>query len=272
MSAATIIDSSGLSIPAQIADYRRYRSLFWFLMVRDTKLRYRQTALGIAWAVLQPLVPMVIVTAVFARVLGERTESLPYWLFALAGMPPWYFFTNAVMTSSMTFVNNRSLLGKVYFPRAILPVAATAGCILDLVVATAFVLCIAVVSGYLPRLTWLLLPAVLSAGIGVAAAVGLGLASLTAMKRDVRHALPFLVQVWMYATPVIYPLNVVPRPFQLAIGLNPMTGIVEAFRACLFSRPPDWAVLALSLISAALLCAVAVFVFFRLEGDLAEKA
>jgi lipopolysaccharide transport system permease protein len=272
MRAATIIDASGTRLQAQITEYASYRSLFWFLMMRDIKLRYRQTALGVAWAVIQPLFPMVIVTVIFARILGPRTGALPYWLFALAGFAPWNFFASAVMTSSMTFVNNRNLLSRVYFPRAIVPAAATAGCMLDWLVSTSLVLGLILVRGYHARPGWLLLPVVIAAGIAVATSVGLGMASLTAMYRDVRHVFPFLVQIWMYATPVVYPLTMVRRPLQLAIALNPMTGIVEAFRACLFGTPSDWTVLALSLLAAISISAVSLFVFFRLDADLAEQA
>lgn len=272
MPAPLIIDSSGIGLSAQVAEYSSYRSLFWFLIVRDTKLRYRQTALGITWAVIQPLLPMAIVTVVFARVLGARTDGPPYWLFALAGFAPWSFFASAINASSVAFVNNRNLLGKIYFPRAILPAAAAGGFVLDWIVSATLVLALVLSRGHAPSLSWLLLPIVMAAGVLVAVAIGLGLASLTAMYRDLRHGLPFLIQIWMYATPVVYPLTIVPRSVQFVIALNPVTGIVEAFRACAFGMAPDWTLLGLSVLSATAISAIAFAVFFRLEADLAERA
>lgn len=267
----TIIDPAGTPLAAQIADYANYGSLFWFLMLRDIKLRYRQTVLGVAWAVIQPLFPMVIFAVIFARVLGPHTDTIPYWLFTLAGFVAWNFFASAVTTASATFVNNRTLLGKVYFPRAILPAAASAGCILDWLISWTLLLGLMLVRGYPPRLGWALLPIVFAAGVCLATTVGLGMASLAVMYRDVRHALPFLIQIWMFATPVVYPLTLVPRPLQLVIAMNPMTGIVEAFRACLFGTQADWNLFALSLVAASLISAMSFFVFFGLEADLAEQ-
>ncbi len=271
MNRLTIVDASGVRLPAQITEYARYGSLFWFLMLRDLKLRYRRTSLGLAWAVIQPLLPMAIFAAIFARLLDPQTGRLPYWLFALAGFAPWSFFANAVLTSSPTFFSNQNLLNKVYFPRAILPAAATAGCILDWLVSSVLLLCITVLRDHRARATWLLLPVIVAGTVCLAMAVGLGLACLTAMNRDIRHALPFLVQVWMYATPVVYPLSMVPHSLQLVIALNPMTGIVESFRWCLFGTPPDWIVLGLSAFTAALIVLASLLLFVRLEADLAEQ-
>lgn len=271
MRAATVIDASGIQSHSHFTEYASYRSLFWFLVLRDLRLRYRQTVLGVAWAVLQPLLPMVIVTLIFSRVLSPRTGSLPYWLFALAGFAPWNFFATAVTSSALTFVNNRNLLAKVYFPRAILPTAAAAGCLLDWLISTSVTLVLILIRDFRPRASWLLLPVVLAAGFCVAASVGLGMASLIALYRDFRHMLPFMVQVGMYATPIVYPMSLAPRRLQLAIALNPMAGVVEAFRSCLFSTAPDWTVIALSSATGALIVAVALTVFFKVDADLAEK-
>lgn len=267
----TVIDHSGAPAMRKIAEYRRYRTLFVFLALRDITLRYRQTLLGIVWAVLQPLLPMVIFSAVFARVLRPSTGGVPYWLFVLAGMAPWTFFANAINTSGTTFSSNHGLLNKVYFPRAILPGAAVAACLLDYFVMGVFLLGLASWRGYRPTVEWLLLPVIAFVTAALAMSVGLALASMMAIYRDVKHVLPFLVQLWMFATPIMYPINLMPRQLQPFIGLNPMAGVVEALRSCLFGTPPDWNLLLLSGLSAAAMGCAAAFLFHHLESDLAER-
>jgi len=269
--ALTVINRSGNGLFQKIAECRHYRTLFVFLALRDITLRYRQTILGVAWAVLQPLLPVVIFTAVFARVLRPSTGGVPYWLFVLAGMAPWSFFANAINISGATFVSNHNLLNKVYFPRMILPGAAVAACSLDFLVVSVCLLGLASWRGYYPNLGWLLLPVVGLVTAGLAMAVGLALASLMAFYRDIKHVLPFLVQLWMFATPIMYSINLLPRQLQPAVGLNPMAGVIEALRSCLFGTPPDWRLLALSGFSIVAIGLAAIFLFHRLEADLAER-
>jgi lipopolysaccharide transport system permease protein len=268
----TVIDHSGVPIFQKITEYRHYRTLFIILALRDITLRYRQTVLGILWAVLQPLLPMAVFTAVFARVLRPNTGGVPYWLFVLAGMAPWTFFANAINTSGSTFVSNHGLLNKVYFPRAILPGAAVAACMLDYAVMSALLLGLASWRGYRPNIEWLLLPMIAFVTAGLAMSVGLALASLMAIYRDVKHVLPFLVQLWMFATPIMYPVNLLPQQVRWAVGLNPMAGIIEALRSCLFGTPADWNLLALSGLSIVAIGFASAFLFHRLEADLAERA
>ena len=269
--ALTIIDHSANGLFQKIAECRHYQTLFVFLALRDITLRYRQTILGVVWAVLQPLLPVMIFTAVFARVLRPSTGGVPYWLFVLAGMAPWTFFANAISMSGATFVSNHNLLNKVYFPRAILPCAAVAACSLDFLVVGALVLGLASWRGYRPNLEWLLLPVIGLITAGLAMSVGLALASLMAFYRDIKHVLPFLVQLWMFATPIMYSVNLLPRQLQPAIGLNPMAGVIEALRSCLFGTPPDWKLLVLSGFSIVAIGFAAIFLFHRLEADLAER-
>jgi len=269
--ALTVIDRSGNGLFQKIAECRHYRTLFVFLALRDITLRYRQTILGVVWAVLQPLLPVAIFTAVFARVLRPSTGGVPYWLFVLAGMAPWTFFANAISTSGATFVGNHNLLNKVYFPRVILPGAAVAACSLDFLVVGVCLLGLASWRGFHPNLAWLLLPVIGLITAGLAMAVGLALASLMAFYRDIKHVLPFLVQLWMFATPIMYSINLLPRQLQPAVGLNPMAGVIEALRSCLFGTPPDWRLLALSGFSIVAIGFAAIFLFHRLEADLAER-
>jgi len=267
----TVIDPAGVSVFRKIAESQRYRTLFVILALKDIMLRYRRTLLGVLWAVIQPLLPMAIFTLVFARVLRPATGSVPYWLFVLAGMAPWSFFAGAINLAGATFTNNHGLLNKVYFPRAILPGAAVAACLLDFVVTGLFLAGLVTWRGYRPTVEWLLLPLIVLMTTGLAMSVGLALASLMAIYRDVKHVLPFLVQLWMFATPIFYPTSLLPQTVRRAVGLNPMAGIVEALRSCLFGTPPDWNLLALSGISLVAIAFTAALLFHRLEADLAER-
>lgn len=265
------IDQSGASLFEKLAEYRQYRTLFLFLTLRDITLRYRQTLLGVLWAVLQPILPMLVFTVVFARVLRPETGPVPYFLFALSGLVPWMFFANAINTAGSTFTANHNLLNKVYFPRAILPGAAVAAAVGDLFAGEVFLLGMVLWQGYRPTVEWLWLPVIALLMAGLALAVGLALASLMALYRDVKHVLPFLIQLWMYATPVVYPVTLLSWRFRWAVNLNPMAGVVEAGRSCLFGTPVNWTMLAVSGISAVLISGAAALLFHHLERDLAER-
>jgi lipopolysaccharide transport system permease protein len=181
----TVIDPSGVPLFHKIAEYRRCWTLFLFLALRDITLRYRQTLLGVVWAVLQPLLPVAIFTVVFARVLRPSTGGIPYWLFVLVGFAPWTFFASAINSAGTTFINNQGLLNKVYFPRAILPGAAVAACLVDLSVTGLCVVALVAWHGYWPTAQWLLVPVIVFMTTALAMSVGLALASLMALFRDV---------------------------------------------------------------------------------------
>jgi lipopolysaccharide transport system permease protein len=270
--AETIIDRHRGSLAQKIGEYRQFQTLFLFLTLRDVTLRYRQTVLGVVWAVLQPILPMAIFTVIFSRVLRPETGAIPYWLFALVGFGPWTFFANAINASGQTFSVNHGLLNKVYFPRAILPSAAVMACLVDWVVTGLLLLGLLFWNGYGPTARWLWLPVIGMITVLLAMAVGLALASLMAIYRDVKHLLPFLVQLWMYATPVVYPAKMLPHQVQSVVGLNPMAGVVEAFRCCLFGTIPDWSLMVWSGLSTVLIAVAATFLFHRLEADLAERS
>jgi len=267
----TVIEGHRISLSQRIAEYRHYPTLFLFLTLRDITLRYRQTALGIVWAVVQPIIPMLIFTVVFGRVLRPETGAVPYWMFALAGLAPWMFFANSINAASLTFASNHNLLNKIYFPRAILPGAAVAACFLDWLVSGVFLLGALLWRGYKPTAEWLLLPVIGILTAGLAMAVGLAAASLIALYRDAKYLFPFAVQLWMYATPVVYPANMLPRKIRWCIGLNPMSGAVEGFRSCLFGTPVDWNTVALSGLTAAGIFLAAALLFHQMEADLAER-
>ncbi len=266
------VKSSRPPLLATLAECANYRTLFFFLTIRDLKLRFRQTAVGVLWALVQPLMPMLIFAAVFGRVLRPATGPVPYMLFVLSGLAPWAFFANAVVIAAGTFVSNYNLLNKVYFPRALLPAAAVSACIFDWLISTVFLLGLMLVQSFRPHAGWFLLPAVLLWGIVLAMSVGLGAAALIVIYRDLKHLFPFLVQLWMYATPVIYPLAMLPLRLQWAAGLNPMAGVVESYRWCLFGGLLNGQLVTLSLLSTAVMLIGAGVVFQHLESDLAERA
>jgi len=233
-----------------------HRDLFYFLMWRDVKVRYKQTALGVAWVALQPLLTMMIFTIIFGRLAHLPSDGKPYPIFVYAGLLPWNFFSNAVSNSSNSLVGNAALITKVYFPRLVIPGAAVGAGLVDLAIAATILLAMCfyyhVSLGF--RLL-MLLPMTVVLTI-FAAAVGLWMSALNVKYRDIRYVLPFLFQIWMYLTPVIYPLKFIPAQWRWAIALNPLSGIIGGFRSAIFSHPFNWP----GLIAAALIT-LSFFVF-----------
>lgn len=248
----TIIEGGRrLSVSAVLTEYLEFGSLTRHLILRDIRLRYKHASLGALWVILQPLLPMLIFAAVFARVLRPSTGGVPYSLYALAGLVPWSFFSSSVSQGSMAFVSSSNLLTKVYFPRAILPASAILGSSLDFAIGGALLCAYSIWNGYLPRLTWLALPLFALQAILLAFLVSVGLATLTALYRDTKHAMQFLLQLWLYASPVAYSTSIVPSQYRWLFGLNPMTGVLMGFRWALLGNPVEpslyWTSLATSL-------------------------
>jgi len=266
----TVIDPAGGSLWSVIAEYRNCGTLFWLLALRDIRLRHRQTAFGVGWAVLQPLLPMIIFGAVFSR-LHVDTGGIPYPLFVFSGFALWLFIGNSVTSASAVFVNNFEMINKIYFPRAVLPLAQTAALMLDGSVAVFATLALSWWYGFGPSWTWLLLPLPGFAAAVLAMSASVAAASLTAALRDIKNAVPSLVQMWMYASPVLYPIAWIPAPLRRIAGLNPVTGLLEAFRYCLFHTAPQWSLMAQSAAAIAVLLCAAAWVFRYLESDLAER-
>ncbi len=250
-----------------LKDLWAYRELLYFLTWRDVKVRYKQTALGAAWALLQPLILMFIFTFFFARLAGIKSEGVPYPIFAYAGLLPWTFFANAVTTSGNSLVGSTNLITKIYFPRMIIPAAAVVAGLVDLGIA--FVLLVALMFYYRVGLhaEVLMLPLLIFLTTLLAAGVGMWMSALNVKYRDVRYALPFLIQIWFFASPIIYP---VPERWRWLLALNPMTGIIQGFRSALFGRPFDWYMLGLSAIITLLVLVGSAFAFNRMEKNFAD--
>jgi lipopolysaccharide transport system permease protein len=265
-----LIESEEKGVQFAFPDLWSYRELLYFLTWRDIKVRYRQTALGAAWAIIQPLASMVLFTLVFNRLAGLDTGHVPYPLFAYTGLLIWTFFTNAVTNSTSSLITNTNLITKVYFPRAFIPAAAVAAGLVDLAVAGLILVGLAAYYGITPTWRVALVPVFLSLSVLLALAVGMLISALTVKYRDLRHALPFLLQSWMFASPVIYPANRVPEGWRHLLALNPLTGIIEGFRAALFGGDFDAAATIISIVVTLAILATAFYLFRRIEETFAD--
>jgi len=247
-----------------------HRDLFYFLAWRDVKVRYKQTVLGVLWVVLQPLLTMAVFTLLFGRLAHLPSDGLPYAIFSYCGLLAWNFFNAAVGTSSNSLLVSSNLLTKVYFPRLLLPAASVAATLVDFLIAALLLLGLLPWYGIALRPKMLLLPALGLIDALAALSVGLGLSALMVKYRDVRYALPFALQLWMFLTPVIYPTSFVPSRFRWLLLLNPLTGIIQAFRAAIAGRPLPWLPLALTVSTIAALLVASASIFQRMEREFAD--
>jgi lipopolysaccharide transport system permease protein len=259
--------------PLRLRELWRYRELVGFLCWRDLKVRYRQTALGVAWALLQPLFTMAVFSVFFGRLGGleRRLEGgLPYPLFAFAGLVPWAFFAHGLAQASDSLVGSSHLITKVYFPRLVIPLSAVLTGLVDFALSLAVLLGMMAAYGWLPGASVLLLPAPLLLALAAALGVGLWLSALNVQFRDVRYTMTFLTQIWLLATPIAYPAALVPERWRALYALNPMVGAVEGFRRALLGTPVPASLMAVSAASAVLLLVSGLFYFRRMERGFAD--
>ncbi len=207
-----------------------HRELLYFFIWRDIKVRYKQTLIGAAWAVLQPLATMVIFTLFFGRLARMPSYDLPYPIFFYTALLPWMYFSSALTNSTSTMVENQRVITKIYFPRLILPLSSVLGGLMDFAIAFVMLLAMMFWYGIVPGAAVVLMPFFLLLAVATALGAGLWLAALNAIYRDVRYVVPFLVQFWMFASPVVYPSTLVPEKWRWLYGLNPMAGVIEGFR------------------------------------------
>ncbi|MFL6211408.1 MAG: ABC transporter permease [Pyrinomonadaceae bacterium] len=266
----SVIEAETAGVHLDLGDLWTYRELLYFLVWRDIKVRYKQTLLGAAWVIIQPLCTMLIVTLIFHRIGGLDAGTLPYPLFAYAGLLLWTFFANAIGNSTGSLVQNTSLITKVYFPRMFVPAAATAAGLVDLAVAS--VILVGLMLYYHVALTWsvLLLPLFVALLVLCALAVGLLISALTVKYRDLRHVVPFMMQFWLFASPIIYPAAKVQGRWHWVLAANPVTGIVEGFRAALSGQALPHTLIAISAALTFVLTGCGVYVFRRLEATFAD--
>jgi lipopolysaccharide transport system permease protein len=253
-----------------LKDIWAYRELLFFLTWRDVKVRYKQTALGAAWAILQPLFMMVIFTIFFGRLAGVGSSGIPYPLFALAGLVPWTFFANAITASGNSLVGSAHLITKVYFPRLIVPAAAMLAGLVDFLLA--FILLCLLMLYYRVTLTVqiLFLPVLVLMTALFSLGVGTWMSALNVKYRDVRFALPFLIQLWLFVSSVILPSSSIPPKWRWLLNLNPMSGIIEGYRSALFGLPFDWPALSIAAVLTLLVLLYAIYAFSRVERSFAD--
>jgi lipopolysaccharide transport system permease protein len=265
-----LIESEDAGVRFAFADLWAYRELLYFLTWRDIKVRYKQTALGASWAIIQPLATMLLFTLVFNRLVGLDTGRVPYPLFAYIGLLIWTFFANAVTNGTNSLINNTNLITKVYFPRSFIPAAAVAAGVVDLFIAGVILVGLLVYYGVAPDLSIVFLPFFLLLAVMLAWGVGMLISALTVKYRDLRHALPFLIQFWMFASPVIYPSSLVPGRWRRLLALNPLTGIIEGFRAALTGGTFDRTETLLAVVVTVLVLALSFYLFRRIEETFAD--
>ena len=247
-----------------------YRELLFFLTWRDVKVRYKQTALGAAWAILQPVFMMIIFTIFFSRVANVSSAGIPYPLFALAGLVPWTFFANSITASGNSLVGSANLITKVYFPRLIVPAAAMLAGFVDFVLAF-IVLCLMMVYyrvSLTPHVLFLPVLVLLTALFGLG--VGTWMSALNVKYRDVRFALPFVIQLWLFVSSVILPSSSVPEKWRWLLLLNPMSAIIEGYRSTLFGLPFDWPALGIASVLTIAVLLYAIYSFGRVERSFAD--
>ena len=251
-------------------DIWAYRELLFFLTWRDVKVRYKQTALGAAWAILQPLFMMIIFTLFFGRLARVGSAGIPYPLFALAGLVPWTFFSNAITASGNSLVGSANLITKVYFPRLIVPAAAMLAGLVDF--ALAFVLLCLLMIYYSVTLTAqvLFLPVLVLLTALFALGVGTWMSALNVKYRDVRFALPFIIQLWLFVSSVILPSSALPEKWRWLLLLNPMSAIIEGYRSALFGIPFDWPALGIASVLTMFVLLYAFYSFGRVERSFAD--
>ncbi|HKG62190.1 MAG TPA: ABC transporter permease [Pyrinomonadaceae bacterium] len=253
-----------------LKDIWAYRELLFFLTWRDVKVRYKQTALGAAWAILQPLFMMIIFTIFFGRLAGVASAGIPYPLFALAGLVPWTFFANAITASGNSLVGSANLITKVYFPRLIVPAAAMMAGLVDFLLAFLMLVVLMFYYRVTPTVQILFLPVLILLTALFSLGVGTWMSALNVKYRDVRFALPFLIQLWLFVSSVILPSTSIPQKWRWLIMLNPMSGIIEGYRAALFGLPFDWPALGIASALTIVVLLYAIYAFGRVERSFAD--
>ncbi len=266
----TFIKPSGSWINLDFGGLWRHRELLYYLTQRDVKIRYKQTAIGVSWAVLQPVLTVAIFTVIFSKFARFDTGNVAYPLFALSGLLVWLYVNTSVTMASGSFVGNTNLVTKVFFPRIILPVAAALAGLVDLVISLAILVLFMIYYG--TGVTWQIALAPLFVILAIILTISFGIlfSALNVRFRDVKFALPFMLQVWMIGSPIFYPASLLSDKWKLIFAINPLTGILEGFRGALFGTGFDWPVIGISSISVAVIFLFSIFIFKWMEDDFAD--
>lgn len=258
-------------VAVNLRDLWDYRELAFFLTWRDISVRYKQTALGVLWAIIQPFMTMLVFSVFFGRLGKIPSDGVPYPIFAFCALLPWQLFANSITEAGNSLVSNQALVTKVYFPRLVIPISATLAGMLDFVIAFVILLGMMVFYGIAPTAAVWTLPLFLLLALVTALGVGLWLSALNVQYRDVRYTIPFLTQFWLFATPIAYPSSLIPERWRALYGLNPMAGVVEGFRwALLGTGQAPGPMLAISSLTAGALFVAGLFYFRRMERTFAD--
>lgn len=247
-----------------------HRELLYFLVWRDIKVKYKQTALGVAWAILQPLLGMAMFTVLFGRIAKLPNDGLPYPVFYYSGLLAWTYFSTALTMASNSVAGNASLITKVYFPRMLLPAAAVVSGLLDFAIASIILLGLIIYYRVPMTLEMLFLPVILLPLLLFTLGTGLFLSALNVNYRDVRHAMPFVIQIWMFASPVVYPISMVPEAYQWVVLLNPIAGVIEIIRAILAGNIVPWEYLGISSLVIVSMLIIGIWYFRLTEHRFAD--
>lgn len=260
----TIQPSSGWQI-IDLKELLQYRDLFYFLVRRDIKALYAQTILGLSWAILQPLIQILLFTIIFGKVAKLPTDGIPYILFASVAIIPWTYMSQAMTSASQSLIQGSSMLGKIYFPRLIFPIAPCLSRLVDFGISMIIILCLLIY--YRVSLTWniLLLPLFFMMMMSIPLGVGLASSSLAIRFRDVKQAMPFLIRMMMFSAPIVYSASTIPETYRILYSINPIVGVIEGFRACLLGTPIPWIYIWPGMITAAILLIGGAFYFKRME-------
>lgn len=269
-STVTIIEPSRGWRTLSLRELWAYRELLWVLTARDIKVRYKQTVLGFAWAIIQPVMMMVVFSIFFGRLASMPSDGFPYPIFVYAALLPWTFFANAVASSGASLIGSTNLVSKVYFPRLIIPLSAVGSGVVDFAISAVVLLLLMVWYGVGWSWGLVTVPLLVAGVIFTALGVGTFLSALTVAYRDFRYVVPFLIQFWMFATPVVYPASLVPEQWRWLLYVNPMAGLIEGFRSAFLGRSFDFAALGISLLVAIVLFFIGVAYFEKVERRFAD--
>jgi lipopolysaccharide transport system permease protein len=258
-------------VPVDLKEIWNYSEVLYFLAKKDIKVRYKQTVLGGLWAIIQPVCTMIVFTLFFGRLAKIPSDGIPYPIFVYAGLLPWTYFANTLAASGNSLVGSSHLITKIYFPRLIIPAASSLAGILDFFIAMLVLGALMIYYHFVPSIGILLFPVLVGLTFLCALGVGLWLSALNVQYRDIRYVIPFLIQIWMFVSPVIYPVSMVKGKYQWLLALNPMGGVIKAYRASLLGHIPiDWLLLGLSTATIFVILVSGLFYFRRMEKHFAD--
>jgi len=238
--AVTLIAPKSGWQPIDFKELKQYRDLFYFMVWREIKVLYAQTILGFSWAILQPLIQIIIFTVVFGKVAKLSTDGIPYFLFSSVAIIPWTYMSQAMAQSSQSLVKGQHMLGKVYFPRLIFPLTPVLARLIDFGISISILLVVALVYQVEPTWNLIFLPVFVILMMAIPAGIGMWLSALAIRFRDVKHAMPFVVRMLIYTAPIVYSASSIPEAYRIIYSLNPIVGVIEGYRACLLGTPMPW--------------------------------